>query len=256
MDRSGHIVPASDIAALPALVQRAADQLAKATTAAEVLDARDMASTSYDAAKTAARIARAKGAHDELIAKVHRAQADALEIEAMAKRRLADEYDAAQERGEVAKLGTNQTEVGVPDGNTLPTAADLGLSRKAIHEARQIRDAEEIAPGIVHRTVTQRLEAGDEPTKAAVREAILEVVSRPQGGREPAASRRNPLYEPDAAYDDALTITDSALQIAEAVDRQGPSILDALPDEGSRARAIAKIHRGRDALNLILEKAA
>jgi len=37
---------------------------------------------------------------DELIAKVHRAQADALEIEATAKRRLADEYDVAQERGE------------------------------------------------------------------------------------------------------------------------------------------------------------
>ncbi len=33
----------------------------------------------------------------------HRAQADALEIEAMAKRRLADEYDAAQERGEVGQ---------------------------------------------------------------------------------------------------------------------------------------------------------
>jgi hypothetical protein len=31
-----------------------------------------------------------------------RAQADALEIEALAKRRLADEYDAAQECGEVA----------------------------------------------------------------------------------------------------------------------------------------------------------
>jgi hypothetical protein len=30
-------------------------------------------------------------------------QADALEINALAKRRLADEYDAAQERGEVGK---------------------------------------------------------------------------------------------------------------------------------------------------------
>jgi hypothetical protein len=37
-----------------------------------------------------------------MAAAVHRAQADALEIEAKAKRRLADEYDAAQERGEVA----------------------------------------------------------------------------------------------------------------------------------------------------------
>ncbi|MEY9532152.1 hypothetical protein [Sinorhizobium fredii] len=36
------------------------------------------------------------------IAAAHRAQADALEIESTAKRRLADAYDAAQERGEVA----------------------------------------------------------------------------------------------------------------------------------------------------------
>jgi hypothetical protein len=34
-----------------------------------------------------------------------RAQADALLIESEAKRRLADEYDAAQERGEIAKQG-------------------------------------------------------------------------------------------------------------------------------------------------------
>jgi hypothetical protein len=39
---------------------------------------------------------------DVLIAAVYRAQADALVIEAQAKRRLADEYDAAQARGEVA----------------------------------------------------------------------------------------------------------------------------------------------------------
>jgi hypothetical protein len=43
--------------------------------------------------------------HDELIAAVFRAQADALTIEAQAKRRLADEYDAAQERGDVARQG-------------------------------------------------------------------------------------------------------------------------------------------------------
>ena len=53
--------------------------------AAEVLEARDSASIIYDAAKKAARMAKAKGAHDELIVKAHRAQADALEIEAAAK---------------------------------------------------------------------------------------------------------------------------------------------------------------------------
>src|SRR5258706_6345672 len=90
---------------------------------------------------------------------LHRAQADALEIEAAAKRRLADEYDAAQERGEVAKLGTNQSASGVPNGNTRPAAAaDIGLPRKDIHEARMIRDAETASPGIVKATVSAAID--------------------------------------------------------------------------------------------------
>lgn len=150
---------------LPALVTKAAQQLASATSAAEVLDARDSARVAYDAAKSAARFAKAKGAHDELIAKAHRAQADALEIEAMAKRRLADEYDAAQLRGEVAAQGKPS------DTEGLATVADIGLSHKDIHEARQIRDAEETYPGIVRRVLDGALEAGEEPTKALVNRA-------------------------------------------------------------------------------------
>ena len=66
---------------------------------------------------------------------VHRAQGDALLIEARAKMRLADEYDAAQERGEVA--GTSRSCVG---GDNAPaTASDLGLRRDEIHEARKPR---------------------------------------------------------------------------------------------------------------------
>jgi hypothetical protein len=156
------------IQSLPGLVQRAASQLASAATAAEVLDARDAAGVAYTAAKAAARLARAKGAHDELIAKAHRAQADALEIEAMAKRRLADEYDAAQLRGEVRKDGGDQSSA---REDCVPTAADVGLTHKDIHEAREIRDAEETYPGIVRRTLDAALEAGEEPTKAAVRRA-------------------------------------------------------------------------------------
>lgn len=55
--------------------------------------------------------------------------------------RLADEYDAAQERGEVGQSGARSDLV--PNGNEVaPSAADLGLSRKDIHEARIMRDAE------------------------------------------------------------------------------------------------------------------
>lgn len=163
----GSIVTVPREASLSGLVRRAADQLAMATTAADVLDARDLAGVAYDAAKSAARFAKAKGAHDDVLAKVHRAQADALEIEAMAKRRLADEYDAAQERGEVASQGKPSSLEG------FATAADLGLTHKDIHEARQIRDAEADDPGIIRRTIDEKLEAGEEPTKAALKAAIV-----------------------------------------------------------------------------------
>jgi len=153
------------IEGLPGLVDRAASMLAAAKTAAEVLEAREFAGLAYDAAKRASRLSRAKSAHDELIAAAHRAQADALEIEAAAKRRLADEYDAAQARGEVAKRGW---ESGVEKRN-ITTSADLGLRRDQIHDARLIRDAEAADPGIVRRTLDERLERGKEPTRSTVR---------------------------------------------------------------------------------------
>ncbi len=52
----------------------------------------------------------------------------------------------AQERGDVGKRGDFG---GVTSrGEDTPTVADLGLSHKEIHEARQIRDAEIADPGI------------------------------------------------------------------------------------------------------------
>lgn len=61
--------------------------------------------------------------------------------EPAAKRRLADEYDAAQEKGDVAGHGGARN-FKVPNGNVEPSAADVGLSRKEIHDARTYRDAE------------------------------------------------------------------------------------------------------------------
>lgn len=162
---------------LPGLVQRAAKTLASATTAAEVLEARDEAALAYDASKRAARMAKVKGAHDFIVAKAHRAQADALDIEAQAKRRLVDEYEAAQDRGDVAKRGDPRPS----KMEGLPTAADLGISHKEMHEARIIRDAERSDPGIVRRTIDDRLKRGDEPTRASLREAVYSAVGTTRG---------------------------------------------------------------------------
>lgn len=158
---------------LPVMIDRAARSLAAARTAAEVLEIRDMAAEVYDQAKRAARLQRAKNAHDDIVARLHRTQADALEIEAAAKRRLADEYDAAVGAGEVAGHGGARN-FKVPDGNLEPTAADLGLSRKSILEARQIRDAEAAHPGIVRRTLDVALSEGREPSKSVLRRALAE----------------------------------------------------------------------------------
>jgi hypothetical protein len=160
---------------LPAMIETAARLLSSAANAAEVLEAREKASEIYDAAKRSARMAAAKGAHDELIDKLRRAQAKSLEIESAAQRRLADEYDSAQERGDVA-TGRDGPGPGVTDGNAKATAADIGLLRKDVHEARQIRNAEDVRPGIVKKTLDDALAAGEEPTRAKVKRAVRAVV--------------------------------------------------------------------------------
>lgn len=183
-DQLGIAVNDNAAAGLPALVRKAASQLASATSAAEILEAKTSAVLAYDAAKAAARFAKAKQAHDDVISAVYRAQADALEIESMAKRRLADEYDAAQERGEVAGHGGGRN-FKVPDGNVeTATVSDIGLTRKDIHEARQIRDAEVAEPGITRRAIDARLDQGLEPTKAAVSREINSRLSSFSGDNE------------------------------------------------------------------------
>lgn len=178
----------SNTTALPALIDRARGVLDNARGAAEVLEARDRASVAYDAAKKATRFLKAKGAADELIAAGHRLQAEALVIEARAKCRLADEYDAAQERGEVAKASV-RTDIVLKQNDVRPaTAADVGISRKDIHEARIIRDAEAEEPGIVQHTIDDAIDAGEEPSKAKISRAVLKASKRKKHTRGPRFS--------------------------------------------------------------------
>jgi hypothetical protein len=155
---------------LPSLIHRAANMLAGTKTAAEVLEAREIAGVAYDAAKRAARLSRAKAAHDDLVAAAHRAQAHALEIEAAAKR-LADEYDGAQARRDVGQQGA-RTDLVHAVNEVVSSAADLGLNRREIHEARQLRDAEANDPGIVRRTLNDRLERGEDARRFMRRKGL------------------------------------------------------------------------------------
>ena len=175
-----------DTIGLPELIDKASWTLSEARTSAEVLEARDLAGLVYDTAKRAARLSQAKGAHDTLVAAAHRVQADALLIESQAKYRLADEYDAAQERGEMATRQNNPGSVGHVLNENMPpaTASDIGLTRKAIHEARKIRDAEKQEPGIVARVIKEAVDSGKEPTRALVKRAIAKV-AKPKKEEKP-----------------------------------------------------------------------
>jgi hypothetical protein len=96
---------------------------------------------------------------------VYRVQADALEIESMAKRRLADEYDAAQERGEIRASGHS----GKNAAPRIPLCdADRVSLVKEVSYARESREAEIASPGITRAVLDSLLDAGLEPTKAAL----------------------------------------------------------------------------------------
>lgn len=238
---------------LPGLIDRAASALNNARTSAEILEARDFAAFAYDVAKRAARLNKAKQAHDDLIAAAHRAQANALEIEAQAKRRLADEYDAAQERGEVSSRG--QRNDFLPEGEKVPTISDIGFTHKDIHEARLIRDAEEADPGIVRRALDEKLESGEEPTKAALRKMVVDASLRGLRGGGRKKRSRNPVFAPDPAFDAIAGIDGCCRRITELFETHGATfILSGCVDEAMRKRSIATMTHGRDVLTQILEE--
>jgi hypothetical protein len=161
---------------LPTLIDKATAALEGARNSAEILEAREMARVAYNAAKSAARIMKAKTAHDNVVAGILVAQAEAVAIRARAEMRLADELDAAKAAGEIAGSG-NPTVVD-PDGCKL-TADDLGLRRDEIHEARKIRDAEAVDPGAIDRAMKGILDRGEEPTRAALHRELMNNAPKP-----------------------------------------------------------------------------
>ena len=105
--------------------------------------------------------------------------ADALVIETQTQCRLADEYDAAQERGEVAEHGGKRGNqfAKIPNENFgKPTTASIGLTNKQVHQARIVRDAEKRSPGKVKKVLDEQLKAGKEPTLAVVKRTVKEIM--------------------------------------------------------------------------------
>lgn len=182
---------------LTPMIRRAADSLAQATTAAEFIDAHDQSKFAYKAAKDASAFLKAKAAQVEVIAACHQVMGDALKIEAAALCRIADEYDAAQARGEVQTPGGDRKSINVLDrNNDPPTVTDIGLTRKLVHEARDIRDAEKAEPQIVAKTVDEKLKAGEAPQRADIKRATKKILDQLAAAKAPKQTAQH--WQPPA----------------------------------------------------------
>ncbi|MGY3609179.1 MULTISPECIES: hypothetical protein [unclassified Bradyrhizobium] len=85
-------------------------------------------------------------------------------IEARAKIRLAEEYDAAKEAGEVQQHG-GQGKRDIADQN-IPSAKDIDPALpKLAFEGRQLIAAEKADPGIAQRAINAILARVEEPTR-------------------------------------------------------------------------------------------
>ena len=103
--------------------------------------------------------------------------------------------------------------------------------------------------------MTERLDRSEEPTKAAVREAVIAAA---RGGLRPSASpaRRNPHFEEHPSFDAVSKLAGTCQDISGLVGEHGVEfILDGFLDEGMRARTLADFTRARDHLTTILEAA-
>ena len=78
-----------------------------------------------------------------------------------AKRRLADEYDAAQERGEVVGPRGGGERSGMERSPAAPAVADIGLTRRDIHKARLIQDAVNEIPSARTAAPVSPMKGGD-----------------------------------------------------------------------------------------------
>lgn len=134
----------------------------------------------YAQAKAAAGYAESVKASRTLVDKARRLQADALKIEALAYCAMADAVDEAQAKGAISRGGRPETVQGA-DRFSLE---EVGIDKRRLHEARQLRNAERKEPGFVERIVVARLEEGLEPSRASLKAAAGHAVGTKTRTRE------------------------------------------------------------------------
>ncbi|WP_162939463.1 hypothetical protein [Neorhizobium sp. NCHU2750] len=196
-----------------------------------------LSSGAYDQAKAAASFASRVKAGEQLIGKARRMQADALLIESRAKIALADQVDEAQAAGTVATAGRPKK----VEGDHHFRLEDVGLSKEQVYEARKLRDAEKHEPGIVERAIQARVEAGVEPSRAALKKAAGHAIGTKTASKE---ERGDDLYEtPIEAMRTLLALESFGLNVLEPSVGRG-AILRPLEDAGYEVTISDLVDRG------------
>lgn len=228
--------------ALPALVKRAAEKLASATSAAEVLEVREEARALVEAAKIAARFERIQGAAGEVLSAIYHAHADGLIVEAGAKRRLAEEYDIARAAGLVAGEGRPKTQ------DAVPSIASLPITHDDLKDGRLIRDAEAIDPDAGRRALARILGSNEQPTRAALRQAYKETVN-PAGH---VVSKRD---RPEAGDKDGQTAVAVIRACTDLANRLNRLDMDSIAEAIERidSGATSTLENAHDRLGKLLE---
>jgi hypothetical protein len=150
------------IETLPAVLDRTRRNLEEAATVAEILEAREDALATFDQARHLARLARIKGAGDELMAKVLRLQADALELEARAAMRIAEEYQNAQRAGLLAQHGGDRKSEEFKSSDS-SSALDFvpELNRNIVNQGKQLLAATAAKPEWMRESLDHMIEHHD-----------------------------------------------------------------------------------------------
>ena len=183
-------------------------------------------------------------------------------VDPVANHRIADEYDAAQQRGEVAS--SRHGKLGRSDSERLKaTAADIGLSRKEIHEARVVRVLEKpgrpaFTPTAAHRRDVGLFRAGglSEVEIAAalgIARGTLRKAFKSELGIGRAVQRARNLKRLAKAADKGSVTAQKALhQIFDHADR-ADLLQD--PDFGAKRTAEAKVRGRLSKKELVLQDA-
>ena len=137
------------------------------------------------------------------------------------------------------------------DGKVVLTSAtplpqtDLGLRRDQIHDARLIRDAEVAEPGFVRRTLEDKLERGEAPTRSAVRRAAED---RLQRSLDRLQRVQESVRQIEATKPAPLTPEQQAIQIAvfgtqedRAIHERLVEIVERIDEQPSPSEAVRRI---------------